>query len=747
MCHLALVGDVMWAHNVLAETNRETRSYVVIVAGVALAALLLAFSGTVAAGGSPVAEVNDSVGPDDGTNLTIIQYNDIQTAMADNETMARLVGAINDRKAALDNPTLVVGGGDEVSPSSLSAVSEWRVPIDALNVLNPAAEVLGNHDLDYGFDPVANFSAASEFPWLVANIQAEDGGNVPGTQNYTTVERGGVTIGILGLVDDAIDPKTAVDFEEEGYQVTDWSAAGRQVATTLKEEENADVVVALTHTGVPESKEIANNTENIDAIVTGDDEVLYEPQVTSGTVIVEAGGEATHLGEVNLSVDDGAVGFNDGRLYDLGAGDWSMNETADEVVQAGRTEDLAQVAGEATEPLDSTFGNYADDTGWGRVIGDAFLAQTGADVAMTNAGGIRGNFIIESGELTYDDIYTSLPFGNTLVTKAMTGQQIVDYLSRTAAPFDNDFGVQPELQVGGLTYEVVDRPDPEQKVKDVHIQGEPIDLRETYEVAVNSYMAGGPMLSEMETVDEDLTLYGTAVVNYVEAQGTITPPEEDRIRRTTRTLGEPDISLDGEMATLEYEVPDAVASIEESSFTLLNKTTGQLAVDAVELDGDTLRLSADQEELVALSENSDTVELYGTYNDSVIDDQRNGFDTSRLNGDATISEATVLENELAGVRATLESLEEDIAQKDEEIADLESQLSDRETEISDLESQLDEKNERISDLESQLDEKDQQIADLESDSSEADSDGPGFTPVVAVLAVLGAALLAVRRRE
>ncbi|MFC7059349.1 5'-nucleotidase C-terminal domain-containing protein [Halovenus salina] len=737
----------MWAHSLPAETNRETRSYVMILAGVVLAALLLAVSGTAAAGGSPVAEVNGSVGPDDGTNLTIIQYNDIQTAMADNESMARLVGAINDRKAALDNPTLVVGGGDEVSPSSLSAVSEWRVPIDALNVLNPAAEGLGNHDLDYGFDPVANFSAESEFPWLVANIQAEDGGNVPGTQNYTMVERGGVTIGILGLVDDAIDPKTAVDFEEEGYQVTDWSAAGRQVAATLKEEENADVVVALTHTGVLESKEIANNTENIDAIVTGDDEVLYEPQVTSGTVIVEAGGEATHLGEVNLSVDDGAVGFNDGRLYDLGAGDWSMNETADEVVQAGRTEDLAQVAGEATESLDSTFGNYADDTGWGRVIGDAFLAQTGADVAMTNAGGIRGNFMIEAGELTYDDIYTSLPFGNTLVTKAMTGQQIVDYLSRTAAPFDNDFGVQPELQVGGLTYEVVDRPDPEQTVKDVYVQGEPIDLRETYEVAVNSYMAGGPMLSEMETVDEDLTLYGTAVVNYVEGQGTITTPEEDRIRRTTRMLGEPDISLDGDMATLEYQVPDAVASIEASSFTLLNESTGQLAVESIELDGDTLRLSANQEELVSLSEHSDTVELYGTYNDSVIDDQRNGFDTSRLNGDATISEATLLENELADVRATLESLEEDLVQKNEEIADLESQLSDRETEISDLESQLDEKDERIADLESQLDEKDEQIADLESDSSEADSDGPGFTPVVAVLAVLGAALLAVRRRE
>lgn len=729
--YLCLAVHVMRLSRLSRESNRDRTTRILLVAAAVLAAALLfaTVPGVVAAEPTPdqqttVAEVDSSIEAGDGTNLTVIQYNDIQTAMADNESMGRLVGAINDRKAATDNPTVVVGGGDEVSPSSLSAVSEWRVPVDVLNVVDPAAEVVGNHDLDYGFEAVANFSEESEFPWLVANVRAEDGGNIPGTQNYTTVERDGLTIGILGLVDDAIDPKTAVDFEEEGYEVTDWSAAGQEVATTLEEEENADVVIALTHTGISESREIANNTDNIDVIVSGDDEVLYEPQITSGTVITEAGGEATHLGEVNLSVSDDGVGFTDGRLYDLGEGDWSMNETANEVVQAGRTEDLATVAGETTAPLDSTFGNYADDTGWGRIIGDAFLAQTGADVAMTNAGGIRGNFVIDEGELTYDDIYTSLPFGNTLVTKSMTGAQIVDYLAETSSPFDSDFGVQPELQVGGLTYEVVDRPNPDRKVTDVHVQGEPIRMGETYEVAVNSYMAGGPTLSEYETVEEDLTLYGTAAVNYIEQQGTVTPPAEDRIRRTTRSLGEPTMSLDGDTATLQYEVPDAVDSIESSSFTLMNETSGQIAAENAELADETLQISVDQPELVALSERSDTVQLYGTYNDSEIDDDRSGFENSRLNANAMISEATLLENELSA---------------------LESQLSDREEEIAELESQLSDREERIEELESQLEESQEESDDEESDSS--DSNGPGFTAAAALVAVVGTALLAARRRE
>jgi len=717
----------MWVTQPSVETNRAARIGVVVaLVIVGLFATAGAAGGAVAQGS--LADVNSSVTQTDGTNLTVLQYNDIQTAMADNESIGTLVGAINDRKGALDGPTVVVGGGDEVSPSSLSAVSQWAVPVDVLNVLDPAAEVVGNHDLDYGFDAVPAFSNASEFPWLVANIVAEDGSSVPGTQNYTVVERGGVKIGLLGLVDDAIDPKTEVDFGAEGYRVTDWSTAGGEVATKLRTEANVDVVIALTHTGISESKEIANNTDNIDLIVSGDDEVLYEPQVTSGTAIVEAGGEASHLGEVNLSVEGETVEFTGGELYDLEAGNWSTNESASSVVEAGRTESLGTVAGETTAPLDSTFDNYADDTGWGRTIGDAFLAQTGADVAMTNAGGIRGNFVIDAGEVTYDDIYTSLPFGNTLVTKAMTGEQIRAYLERTASSFDSDFGVQAELQVAGITYELVDRPDPEQKITDIYVRGEPIDPTETYTVTVNSFMAGDSFFADLETVEEDLTLYGTAAVEYVEQRGTLTPPQEDRIRRVTRTLDSPNITLEDGTARFEYEVPDTVASVQAPSFTVLNETSSQIPVENIEFTGDSLGLSVDQTALVALTERSDTVELYGTYSDSALDSDRNGFDTSRLNADIGLSESDV--RALQGTdNGTDDGADDDAGTGgDSDPADGESGADDDSSPDDGDDSNAGDSN----------------VSDESGD--DADSDGPGFTVVIAVVAVLGAALFVARRR-
>ena len=73
----------------------------------------------------------------------------------------------------------------------------------------------------------------------------------------------------------------------------------------------------------------------------------------------------------------------------------------------------------------------------GDVIADAQLAATAAagfgeaKVAFMNPGGIRGGvgFLVTAGgegpgEVTYGEAFTVQPFGNTLVTKTMTGDMI-----------------------------------------------------------------------------------------------------------------------------------------------------------------------------------------------------------------------------------------------------------------------------------------------------------------------------------
>jgi 2',3'-cyclic-nucleotide 2'-phosphodiesterase (5'-nucleotidase family) len=584
--------------------------------------------------------------PVNGTQLTVLMYNDVQTAASNAEQMGRLVGAINDRKSSIENPTVVVGGGDQISPSSLSPVSNWTVPVETLNVLNPAAEVVGNHDLDFGFDGVTNFSAASEFPWLVANIeQTETGDNIPGTKDHTIVERGDMRIGIVGLVDDAVKGKTAVDFSAQGYEVRDHVTVGSQVATDLKENHDVDVVIAAAHVGIPESKELARNTDNIDVIVAGDDEVAFGPKTVSGTAIVEAEARAAYVGEVNLTVGDSEVAMSGGDLLPVGENDgFPTNETANQTVADARGKFLSKVAGETTVSLDSRFSsNYAEDTTWGNIITDAFIAETGGDVALTNAGGIRGNFVIEPGNMTYDDIYTSLPFGNYLVTKEMTGEQLRELLASQVTSLDANYGAQAQLQVSGVTYEFIDAPDSSQTVTDVYVEGEPLDPDATYNVTLNSYMSGwtfgeryGWNMSDLTTVDTDRTLYGTAAVNYVEANTPISGPGIDRIRRITRTVDSTTVSTGDETTTIELAVPDAVQSVNAPTIHVHNATSGSVSATTATLANGTLTATFDQAALSDLAAGSQTLALYTEYTDSAYTDNRGGFSTSVLNADVSV---------------------------------------------------------------------------------------------------------------
>jgi len=633
--------------------NSTARERSAVVAAIALAVAIaaglvfLAPAGAAADAGptEPVAD-NHVDGANNSTTLTLLTYNDIQTAASNPTAMGRLVGTIEQRRAAIDNPTVVVGGGDQVSPSSLSPVSNWTVPVEALNELDPAAEVIGNHDLDFGFEPVPEFAAASEFPWLLANVEGPNGEHVPGTEPYRIVERGGVEVGIVGLVDEAIYGKTAVDFAEAGYEVTDFAAAGDEIATRLKEEEGVDVVVAAAHIGIPESEELAEASDAIDAIVVGDDELVYPPETTSDTVIVEAEARANYVGEINLTVADGEVEMANGRLIEV-TDEAPVDETAESIVADAREQFLGQVAGETTVELDSRFSsNYAEDTEWGNVITDAFLARTGADVAVTNAGGIRGDFVIEEGPITYNDVYTSLPFGNTLVTKEMTGTELRQLLESQVTDLTAQFGAQAQLQVSGVTYEFVDDPAAEAPIRELYVGGEPLDPDATYEVTVNSFMAGwtfedryGWNMEDLPTVEEDLTLYGEAVAEYVEDNSPIEPTEEDRIRRVT-AAAPGTVATGEETVTLEYQLPETADAVEADSVVIESldstATTETLAPANVSVSEGTLTVMVEADALTDLATTTDELELYAAYNDTELDGQRASYEDSRFNGETVV---------------------------------------------------------------------------------------------------------------
>jgi len=129
-------------------------------------------------------------------------------------------------------------------------------------------------------------------------------------------------------------------------------------------------------------------------------------------------------------------------------------------------------------------------TNLGRLIATAQAAKARADFGVMNSGGVRAS--IEAGDISYRDVLTVQPFGNSLTYTDMTGAEVVDYLN-VVAGMPVDSGAYAQFSGINLTVTA-------SGVTDVVIDGEPLDPNKTYRFTVPSFNAAGgdgyPKLTE-----------------------------------------------------------------------------------------------------------------------------------------------------------------------------------------------------------------------------------------------------------
>ena len=603
---------------------------------------------TLADAGAPATNHTNST----NTTVTLLTYNDIQTAAAENGTFPKMVSLVEERRAAHDNPVFVAGAGDEVSPHALSPVSQWRVAVAVTNVVDPDADVIGNHEFDFGLAEVSNFTAASEYPWLGTNlVNSTTGEQFGGTANYTVVERDGVRVGFLGVADrGATYGKTNINFSAEGVTVEDYVNDSVATADYLREEENVDVVVVLAHTGVPDAKAIAEADDgDIDVIAVGDDEIYYPPEETSDTIITEAEARAEYLGELNLTVSDGEVTAWNGRLIDVRNSSVEKNETASRIIEKYRGEvSLDSTVATSEVALDARFAtNYHRESNYGNLVTDAMRDRSGAEVAITNAGGIRSNSIYGPGNVTGGDVFNTLPFANTLVTVELNGTELRCVLASQIVTLESEtgqqFGEEISQQTSGVQFEWVPHDDvaPEDRVRDLHVNGEPVRPGKTYTVAVNSYIADGGSgypLANATRVNETDTLLAELVVDYLEEQGTVAPEVEGRMDRVDTDLDDRMVWVDREGSTVvRYDAPADFEGLgDESTFYLENGDGERAVAQNVNFDGERIEVQFEDAAVASLADDpgATSLDLYGEYDSSTY--EFTYFDGARLNSDVTV---------------------------------------------------------------------------------------------------------------
>ncbi len=469
--------------------------------------------------------------------LTILGIGDIYDFGVTKERggFARMNAVAKAERAANPN-TLYVFDGDMFSPSLLSGFDKGAHTVELTNMVPFDIAVPGNHEFDFGIDGFEANVKASKYPWAALNITHADGSPIDGLGGTMVKEIAGLKIALVPVALDATNELSSPGDWKFGGTV-ETAVAGAKAARAA----GADLVVGVVHASHAQDRALMDS-HAFDVIMSGHDHDFWTAY-DGVTAYVETSTDANYLDPLDLAV---TVGEKNGKRTVKWEPSFRFIDTKTvtpdpdtakvvDGLKANLDKSLNVVIGKTETPLDSRESIVrSQEAAIGDLIADAMRQSVGADVGLTNGGGIRGNKQYAVGtELTRRDILTELPFGNVTVMTEVSGQQLMDALENGVSQVEDGAGRFP--QVSGLKM-VVDLKKPKgSRVLSVTVGDKPLDPSATYKVATNDYMlhggdgykalTGGKMLIDAEAGK----LMANTVIDYIAKMGTVDAKVDGRI--------------------------------------------------------------------------------------------------------------------------------------------------------------------------------------------------------------------------
>ena len=190
----------------------------------------------------------------------------------------------------------------------------------------------------------------------------------------------------------------------------------------------------------------------------------------------------------------------------------------------------------AVEFRTSGYWRGSAESAFGNLLADAMRVATGADIALTNSGGIRGDTVYPPGtRLTRKMVLTELPFADRTVVLRLTGAEIREALENGVSRVGTPSGRFP--QVSGLAFSFAPRRPPGERVTRVLVGDAPLVESRVYTLATNDFLAGGGdgygVFAAGEVVVDAAAgrLTTGQLIDHIIAAGTVAPAVEGRITR------------------------------------------------------------------------------------------------------------------------------------------------------------------------------------------------------------------------
>ena len=444
-------------------------------------------------------------------------------------TMARVSSYLKRQRKEMGNRLILLENGDILQGqptcyyTNFVATDKPNIAAEVVNYLKYDAQTFGNHDVEVGHKVYDKWIKELDCPVVGANIIDLKSGK-PYVEPYVIIEREGVRVAILGMLTPAI-PNWLHQNLWSGMRFEEMVSCTKRWVKILREQEKADVVIGLFHSGwdggivtdeydEDATQKVAEQVEGLDVIFFGHDH--RERNTTVKNVLcLDPSCNAQKVAVATLQVRGGKVISKKGELVDV------TKEPLDEDFMRHFQPRIDEVKAFVERKIgvfnenmlsrDAFFGPAA----FVDLIHQLQLEHTHADVSFTAP--LTFNSEIKAGPVYQSDMFKLYRFENGIYVVRMTGKEIRNFLEMSydqwvntmTSPDDHIMLLAPKVagdnqrenfknftfnfdSAAGIDY-VVDVTKPNgQKVHILQLSdGRPFDENAWYRVAMNSYRGNG----------------------------------------------------------------------------------------------------------------------------------------------------------------------------------------------------------------------------------------------------------------
>ena len=419
--------------------------------------------------------------------------------------IARIASTVKKIKNEEEAPVIAISAGDDLMGRYFHFF-DGKTIVELMGKAGYDILGLGNHEFDRGPGILGEALEKTDFTTLCSDLAVAGTALENSCKPYLIKKYGSVQVGFFSLMTEEFP------FVTSGGNIrlqADNLTVARNMVALLKKQ-GADIIVAVTHVGVAQDRNLAAKVDGINIIFGGHShDYLLDYEQVGETLIVNGGEKGPALVYLDVTLAQDKTIIKDSIRFRLIPITEDIEEDRElkkrltsyqakmpEAIVLGKTETTWDLSKAAVRSGESSVADLVND-----LVRDKFPV----DIVLNNSGAFRGNKEYPPGPVTNTMLHEIDEFENDVYLLKIQGRYIKEILEHSASRL----GSGAFLQVSGLrftinlsgTAQIITEQDgkwtitkPGGRVADIQVAGEngayyPLDPEKEYSVACNAFLA------------------------------------------------------------------------------------------------------------------------------------------------------------------------------------------------------------------------------------------------------------------